>query len=169
MIFCGDYESAARRAIKKGGLYAKELPAFFHIMIETFHRGVALYAMAQKKNGLRYRVRAEKIRKTMMKWMKCGNPNVVYFVEFLTAEHFALKSKLDKAEEHYRKAIVFTARTGHLHHSGLFNERYADFLHIKRKDVNEAKYRLGESIRYYEEWGASGKVQQLKDRVASLE
>ena len=168
MIFCGDYEAAAKRAIKKGGKFEKELPAFFMIMIETFHRGVALYAMAQKKKRLKYRARAETIRKTMMKWLKRGNPNVAYFVEFLTAEHYALGSHLDKAEDHYRKAIVFTARTGHLHHSGLFNERYADFLLNKRKDVNEAKYRLGEAIRYYEEWGATGKVQQLKDRVTSL-
>ncbi|CAJ1947917.1 unnamed protein product [Cylindrotheca closterium] len=168
MIFCGDYESAATRAIKKAGKYEKALPGFFMIMIETFHRAVALYAMAQKTKRLKYRSRADAIRKTMMKWMKRGNPNVVYFVEFLTAEHYALASKLDKAEEHYRKSIVFTARTGYLHHSGLFNERYADFLLSKRKDVNEAKYRLEEAIRYYEEWGATGKVQQLKDRLTSL-
>jgi hypothetical protein len=168
IIFSGDYESAAKRAIKKGGMYEKELPAFFMIMIETFHRGVALYAMAQKTKRRKYRARAEIIRKTMMKWMRRGNPNVTYFVQFLTAEHYALGSKLDKAEEHYRKAIVFTARTGHLHHSGLFNERYADFLLNARKDVNEAKYRLGEAIRYYEEWGATGKVQQLKDRVTKV-
>lgn len=170
MLFCGDYEGAAKRACKHAGKFEKDLPSFFMGMIECFHRGVALYTMTRKKKvGLQYRARAERIRQTMKAWMKAGNPNVTYFVEFLAAEHYTLNGKLGKAEDKYQKAIVFTARTGHLHHTALFNERYADFWQYKRKDLNEARYRLGEAIRSYEEWGATGKVQQLKDRLAHLQ
>lgn len=170
LLFGSDYEAAAERHLKHGNLYEKERPAFFLIMIETFHRAVALYAMAHKKKGSRkYKAPAEKIRKTIRKWKESGNPNVTYYVTFLDAEHYALsKSKLDEAEENYRQAIVFAARSGHLHHSGLFSERYADFLLSKRKDVTEAKYRFGEAIRYFEEWGAAGKVQQLRELVNRL-
>jgi hypothetical protein len=58
-------------------------------------------------------------------------------------------------------------RTGHLHHAALFIERYAYFLLQQkegpRSDVadEEAKYRVDEGIRLYQEWGAMANVEYL--------
>jgi hypothetical protein len=89
----------------------------------------------------------------------------------LSAEQAALKKTKQKyAEALYRKAITLAARTGHLHHAALFFERYAyiSFFLLQQKegprsDVvdEEAKYRIDEAIRLYQEWGAMAKVELL--------
>jgi hypothetical protein len=52
-----------------------------------------------------------------------------------------------------------------MHHAALCNERYADFLLQELSDEEEAKYRMEEAIRFYEEWGAVGKVGMLKKHL----
>mmetsp|Transcript_33625 Transcript_33625/g.81470 ORF Transcript_33625/g.81470 Transcript_33625/m.81470 type:complete len:1082 (-) Transcript_33625:65-3310(-) len=168
MLFSSNYSNAADRALKYKDRFEKKMPTFFQGMIETFHRGVSLYAMAHQTKKRRYISSANSVRKTIGKWVKKGNPNVVYYYAFLCAEHFALKQQAAKAEEKYQKAILFAARSGILHHAALFNERYADFLVGCNRDKDEIEYRLKESTRYYEEWGAKGKVQQLRKRLEEL-
>jgi len=57
---------------------------------------------------------------------------------------------------------IYAARTGHLSHAALCNERYSDFLLNELHDAQEAKYRMDEAIRFYEDWGAYAKVDGLK-------
>jgi hypothetical protein len=83
----------------------------------------------------------------------------------LSAEQAALSKNYTRAEEKYKKAIVLAARTGRMHHAALCNERYADFLLQELSDEEEAKYRMEEAIRFYEEWGAVGKVEMLKKHL----
>ena len=85
-----------------------------------------------------------------------------HYDSFLSAEHAALSHDFDKAEVQYQQSIKQAARTGHLHHAGLFNERYAEFLKHHRKDAEEANYRISEAIRWYGEWGAQRKVEMLQ-------
>eukprot|EP00980_Cylindrotheca_fusiformis_P015975 scaffold4690_cov116-Cylindrotheca_fusiformis.AAC.5 len=157
-----DIEAAAKRAIKDGDKFEKLCPAFFLIMIETFHRAIALFAMARRTKKRKYRTRATKLAKRIEFWVQNGNPNVGHYHMTLLAEQAALNKKCDLVEENYKNAIVLAARSGHLHHTGLINERYAEFLLEERLDEQESKYRLGEAIRFYEEWGAFGKVEALK-------
>eukprot|EP00980_Cylindrotheca_fusiformis_P023735 scaffold10881_cov138-Cylindrotheca_fusiformis.AAC.3 len=157
-----DFEMAAERAIEDGDKYEKLVPAIFHIMIEAFHRAVALYASARRTKKRKYRVHANKLAKRIEKWMKSGNPNVKYYYLLLSAEKAALNKKFDAAEENYKNAIVLTEQSGHMHHAGLCNERYADFLLQEKDDKVGAKHRLSEAIRFYEAWGAVGKTEKLK-------
>ena len=84
----------------------------------------------------------------------------------LNAEHSALSKKtVDEADELYQRAIDASDSLGHLQHSGLFNERYADFLLEKRASKEYSQVRLKEAIRYYKEWGAVRKVQTLESRL----
>lgn len=53
------------------------------------------------------------------------------------------------------------ARTGHLQHSALFNDRYADYLLSEVGDNEEAQYRKKEAIRFYKDWGAEAKASML--------
>lgn len=155
-------EAAADRAIKVGDKFEKLAPGIFLGMIEVFHRAVALYALARQTKKRKYKAPANKLSKKIEKWMNGGNPNVKYYHLLLSAEKAALSKNYDIAEERYKEAIILAARTGHLHHAGLCNERYADFLLKEVSNIDEAKYRAGEAIRFYEEWGVLGKVERLK-------
>ena len=154
-----DDQSAAERSLESQ--LAKVSPGYYARMIETFHRGVCLYVAARRTKSRKYKRQAKKIRKVLRKWNKVGNPNVAYYCIFLDAEHAALKGQYEEAENQYLKAIQFAARSGFLHHAALFNELYSDFLFRQRGDREEAKYRLEQAIRYYEDWGAFGKVELL--------
>jgi hypothetical protein len=49
--FVGNFEQATKLAIQEGDNFSKVLPGDLMIMMETFHRGVALYAMALRTQG----------------------------------------------------------------------------------------------------------------------
>ncbi|KAL3938885.1 MAG: hypothetical protein SGBAC_006285 [Bacillariaceae sp.] len=164
-LFYGEYQRAADSALKREKDFDKAFSSHAIVMIECFHRGVALYAMARKSKNRKYRTAAAKVRKTVKRWSKNGNPNVKHYDSFLSAEHAALTNNFDEAEVHYKNSIKLAARTGHLHHAGLFNERYSDFLKVVRKDPEEANYRISEAIRWYGEWGALRKVEMLQNTL----
>eukprot|EP00980_Cylindrotheca_fusiformis_P013392 scaffold3410_cov141-Cylindrotheca_fusiformis.AAC.35 len=157
-----DIEAAAKRAIKHGDKFTKLAPGVFLIMFETFHRAIALFAMARRTKKRNYRIKANKLAQRIEGWVRSGNPNVGHYHMALLAEQAALNKKFDLAEDSYKNAIVLAARSGHMHHAALINERYAEFLREELLDEQESKYRVGEAIRFYEEWGASGKVESLK-------
>ena len=101
-IFFGDMESAANLAIDSNGKYAKAAPGFFLNQMETFHRGVALYAFARQTQKRKYKKYAKKVLKTITKWNKAGNPNVKHYYLFLSAEQAALDKKFAIAEQFYK-------------------------------------------------------------------
>ncbi|KAL3934740.1 MAG: hypothetical protein SGBAC_009606 [Bacillariaceae sp.] len=160
-----DDPSFADRAIKDRDVFSKYCGEDPNIIIETFHRGVCLYTAACRTKKRRYKKYAMVVRKTIAKWKQAGNPNVIYYCFFLDAMHFALKGKHDQADALFQKAIVFVCRSGYLHHAGLFNELYAEFLRDALGDSSEYEFRMFEAIRCYRDWGALAKVQILKKRL----
>ena len=86
-----------------------------------------------------------------------------HYLMLLDAEDAALNKKINDAHENYRKSIIHAGRSGELHHAGMFNERYADFLLTICNDTDEARYRLEEAIRYYKDWRAPGKVAEMEE------
>eukprot|EP00980_Cylindrotheca_fusiformis_P025741 scaffold14558_cov137-Cylindrotheca_fusiformis.AAC.6 len=160
-----DLEAAAKRAIKDGDKFAKLSPGTLNNMHETFHRAVALFAMARRTRKRKYRTHANKLANRIRCWMRSGNPNVRHYHMALMAEQAALGKKYDLAEENYKNAISLAARTGHMHDAALINERYAEFLHEELSDEQESMYRLGEAIRFYEAWGAFGKAEVLQKQL----
>jgi predicted ATPase len=166
MVFFGDFEAAAKLALARGDKYEKAAPGYFLGMMETFHRGVALYAMARRTKKRKYKTAAKGILKTIATWAKSGNPNVKHYHSLLMAEQAALDMKYKAAESLYKDAVVLSARTGHLHHAGLINERYSDFLLQELGDEEEASFRRGEAIRYYKEWGADAMVERMTNPLS---
>ncbi|CAJ1947731.1 unnamed protein product [Cylindrotheca closterium] len=165
LIFHGEYEAAAERAISKGDLFAKQSPLMFFNMSETFNRGVALYVMAQKTNKRVYKKEAKSIRKQVDKWAKSGNPNVGHFSLLLQAEQEALEKKHDAADESYRKAITAATKGNYLQYMALFHERYSDFLLNVQSSKEDSAHHLNEAARYFEEWGATTRAQSLRDSL----
>lgn len=160
-----DIDKAADRALEFEDKFSRDAPAMFLGIMETFHRAVALYAMARKTRKRRYKQQAKILRRRIEKWLDDGNPNVKHYEIFLNAEQAALDNRVDLADTRYRRAIVYAARTGHLHHTALFNERYAQFLQDVKGDENEASHRIHEAIRFYREWGAFAKASELQSEV----
>ncbi|KAL3928585.1 MAG: hypothetical protein SGBAC_012588 [Bacillariaceae sp.] len=160
-----DDPSFADRAIKDRELFSEYCGNDPNLFIETFHRGVCLYTAACRTKKRKYKKHALMVRKTIAKWKQAGNPNVLYYCLFLDAMHFALQRKHNQADALFKKAIVFVCRSGYLHHAGLFNELYAEFLMNEIGDSSEYEYRIFEAIRYYGDWGALAKVEILKKRL----
>lgn len=160
-----DYEVSAQRALKVGETHAKIGPAIFLNQIESFHRAAALYAAAIKTKKRKYRSAANKIRKRLGKLVQYGNTTVHYYHMFLTAEQLSLEKRVREAQMKYEQAIMVVGRLGHLHHLGLLNERYSDFLSRDLSLEKESRFHLEKAIGYYMEWGAVHKVQALESRL----
>ena len=164
LVLFGDFESAAKVAIEIGN---KKLHVGNPVFIrERFLRSIALYAMARETRKRKYKRYANKLRQTIVAWMKKGNPNVKHYLSLLNAEHAALEKKLEVAKTYYREAIVLAARSGHLHDAGLSSERYADLLCQESQIEGDSNYQLKQAIKFYDDWGAKAKVQLLELRVS---
>eukprot|EP00980_Cylindrotheca_fusiformis_P027450 scaffold20461_cov117-Cylindrotheca_fusiformis.AAC.13 len=159
-----DFEAAAKTALHDGDKFSKLSPGSFQNMRGTFNRAIALFAMAQRTRKRVYRNLANKLASQIKGWVRGGNPNVRHYHLALMAEQAALSKKYIQAEENYKNAIALAARTGHMHDTALINERYAEFLHEELSDEQESKYRIGEAIRFYKEWGAFGKAEALQQQ-----
>ena len=161
-----DYEVSAKRALEIGEIYAKLAPVNSWNLIESFHRGVALYDVALRTKQRKYKRAANGIRKRMESWAKYGNTTIQYFSLLLTAEQLALEKKHDEAKLKYEEALEGVGKLGHLHHLGLVNERYSEFLLKELSMEEESRSRLEESLRYYKEWGlVSNRVTKLESRL----
>jgi len=160
-----DYEVSAKRALMIGETHAKIAPANFWNQIESFHRGVALYAAAIKTKKGKYKRAGNKIRKKLATLTQYDNTTIQYYYMFLTAEHLALNKNYKAAKMQYERAIEAVGKLGHLHHLGLLNERYSDFLLRELSLEKESRYRLEQAIGYYKEWGAVHKVKALESRL----
>ncbi|KAL3933974.1 MAG: hypothetical protein SGBAC_010167 [Bacillariaceae sp.] len=163
-LFFGDLEQAGELALRIEGNFRRCLPNHLVEMLETFHCAVALYAMARKTKKRKYKRLAIKLRKRITKWLQRGNPNVQHYALFLRGEQSALDGNAEAASKGFQEAIRLAARTGHMHHAALFNERYSDFLRYTTKDEDNAEFRMQEAIRFYGEWGAEGVVKALSAR-----
>lgn len=135
---------------------------------------------------------AKKPLSRIKKWAEQGNPNVRHYESLLDAEFAAYQGRSNVAKKHYETAAIFADRGAFLHDSALINERYGKYLiylaqqHEKRRRDNvtlpndavgtavaterrnaraardEAKFRLLEAIKYYQEWGAYVKADCLE-------
>ena len=170
LLFFGDHEARIELLMgkEKGNSYAEQLQGYFVGRIETFHRGIAWFAMAQKTGIRKYKAEAIKVMKLVAKWAKAGDPNVQHYNFMMKAEHAVMSKKYDKADELYKQAISHAVRNDHLHHAALFHERFADYRLNARGNRNDGRYHLEQAIRYYREWGAIGKALHLKNNLATI-
>jgi hypothetical protein len=162
LVYDADYERAARLSLRRGETFQQAFPGNPLTMLETFYRGIAFYAMARKTQRRKFKKQAQKILKTVEMWLSQGNPNVQHYFILLKAEQAAIQKKIKEAESLYNQAIAYAARTGHLHHAALSSERYADFLVHTKSDIENTRYRVKETLRFYKIWGAGRKIRLLE-------
>ncbi|KAL3932910.1 MAG: hypothetical protein SGBAC_010631, partial [Bacillariaceae sp.] len=169
LLFHGDYSTAAEKAIERGDSYQKMVPANIANIFEALHRGLALYAMVSRTSNKKYKKEAKRVRRMITKWVVAiDNPDLNYFKTVLDAEHFAVEKKYEEADRHYGEAIKSATSRDHLHHAGLFRERYAEYLLRERSNRRKSKEQLREALDYYKQWGADGKIKALQSKLAVL-
>jgi len=167
LLFFGDHEARTNRLFgeEKGKTYFEVVRGHIIGHIDTFHRGIAWFAMARQKGKRKYRAKACKIKKLVAKWAKKGDPNVKHYHRMLDAELAALNKNYEMADQLYKDAIALAARTGHLHHTALFNERFAEYRLEVHGDHDDSRYHLQQAIKFYTEWGAVGKAEELNNNL----
>jgi GAF domain-containing protein/HPt (histidine-containing phosphotransfer) domain-containing protein/two-component sensor histidine kinase len=100
-------------------------------------------------------------------WVRAAESNFLALEQLLRAELHAARDEAAAALTAYDGAVEAAAVAGARHHLALAHERAGRFqLRAKRKNL--AQLSLDAAARQYEQWGATGKVQQLSQEFPEL-
>ena len=134
----------------------------FVFLLYQFYKGLTFYGLAIKLNQRKYRVRAEKVRRYMLKLDQNGCPTATIFLALLNAERsFLLSEHASEVEKAYTHAIRVAANYGFVNYEGLANHLACEaFL---QNGVPVRPY-FDRAIVCYKEWGAHNKVERLETR-----
>lgn len=166
-LFFGQHKLAADSALERGDEFPEVISGSW-VMIEAFHRAIALYAVARRSSDSKYLKEANKLRLRISKWA-IENPNVKYYDHCLQAEQAAIKRIYKLAKEQFTEAINIAARSGCFHHAGLFNERLADMFENDAMDDDMAFHYMKDAMKWYAKWGADLKAELLDTLVTKKE
>jgi hypothetical protein len=169
LTYFGDYVTYADMVIKVGHDHLQK----FHVassynIWDTFIKGVSCFGAAQETRKKKYAKMAQIFRSKIKKWLDTGNPNVKHYSLLLDAEWMALKGKKNDAVKQYEAAILLAARGGYQHDAALATERFGEFYLKVMGDRDDAAYQIGQSIKYWGEWGAVAKVHHLEQKYGDL-
>ena len=114
----------------------------------------------------KWKRRGVRATKTIRTWVKGGNVNLVHILHLLDAELAVLNGYDRLAEDGYQLAINTASAKGFLQDVALSHELASSYLN-NRGDSFQGGYHMEQAIRYYSEWGATAKVDQLKKRLAA--
>ena len=112
-----------------------------------------------KKRGIR-------VMKIIRGWVELGNPNVIHLLHLLEAELAILNGYDRLVEDSYQLAINTASANGFIQDKALSHELVSSYL-TNRGDSSQGAYHMEQAIKYYSEWGAKAKVDQLKKRLAA--
>lgn len=74
-----------------------------------------------------------------------------------------MSGNLVLASNHYKNAIRLAGRRGFISDQAMAHERFGEHM-LTLDDTNDAIYHITRAIQLYEEWGAEGKVAQVKEQ-----
>ena len=162
-----EYVIGAELAIKRGEEFLSNFPHQPIGIWDTYLRGLCLYAAAKLTGKRKYRRHAKKVRATIEKWVRQGNPNVRHHATLLAAEDLSLQKKFKEARQSYESSIVAASRGGFIHDAAIANERYALCLSVELNDAESAQYHFDSAKQLYNEWGATSIADGLEKFKAS--
>jgi hypothetical protein len=137
-------------------------------MWDTFTKGVSCFAAAQETRKKKYFKMGQIFCAKIKKWLDMGNPNVKQYGLLLDAECFAFQGRKYEAMKQYEAAILLAARGGYQQDAALATERFREFYLRVMGEREDAAYHIGQSIKYWGEWGAMAKVRHLQEKYADL-
>lgn len=168
--FLGRHIENADDVLEQGqGFYDKNLFGWPGVSWCQFLTAVSCYAAYHKKRENKYLKVAKLLTKKANADMNGGNPNVVHYAMFLTAEELALKKRqFPEAVKKFEATIFLAARNGCIHDAAFACERLAE-LHLRVKnDTAEAKYQITQAMKYYGDWGAQAKIRMLEKKYDDI-
>ena len=163
----GDYQTCADLALDTVDEAIKRLPAQPANCRARFNAGVAGLIMAQRRpHQKKYKRLGTKNASVISSWSRKGNPNCLHLDAFLDAEKARTDSKTNASIKSYESAIVLAGRQGFIHDQALAAERYADLL-LELGWKDQAVHQMRDAMKWYQEWGATSKVNQLESQLSS--
>jgi hypothetical protein len=124
------------------------------------YTGLAAFAVGHARGKKKYLQLGTKILKQVKADVKQGSVNAHPILSLLEAEQSRSQGKYDEA-------IKLCARSGLIQHEAYMYER-AGLAMLDQKDDGGAEYYLSLALELYNDWGALGKVFQLKSQYAFL-
>ena len=117
----------------------------------------------------------------MKNWIGQGNPNLGHYDSLLDAELAAYEGRTLLAKNYFDTAVIMASQGGFIHDCALFNERYAEFLihsipspqnksenpSNNSKRMQDAAFRIQQSIDLYREWEAYAKAECLERQYSN--
>ena len=168
--YCGEYNVGATLAFDWGDLAIKLLPGHPINFVVLFASSLSCLAMARKTGKKRFLAKGKHFHRIVKHWSEkqaTHNPNCVHHEVLLEAEMAALANKRKAAYKLFESAVLLSGRRGMIHDQALASERFAEFC-LEQNDQDEAKYRIGEAMKLYKEWGARYKTGLLRSKFESL-
>jgi len=123
---------------------------------------LAAFRLARTKGNRNLNLRSigKKVLKGYEKELKSGNVNAHPIYLMLEAES-------SPSKENYDKAIRGCARLGLIHYEAYLCERAAEMF-LEQNDNGRAEYYMAQAYILFDDWGAKGKVNRMKDEHAEL-
>ena len=139
-----------------------------HPIYRMYDSLARLGSYPQADNSLRKRIlkRVRNNQKMLKNWAKHAPMNYLHKYHLVEAELIRISGG-DKAFDYYDMAIKEALDNEYIQEAALGNERTATFW-LDRGKENLAKAYMGDAIRCYSRWGATGKVECLKKKYPSL-
>jgi len=135
---------------------------------DYFPFGLCSFVMARRTNKNKYKHEANLIRAELQHLVKNKCINFIHMLSILDGEYFAMIGKPKLARESYERAVIEAVRAGYLQNAGVASSRLSDFF-LEHGDPSEAKYRWEQSIKYYQDWGATKVVEMMSSKLRSFD
>ncbi len=135
----------------------------------TFFRGVLAAQLATRTRGRERRRHVRMLRRCLRRvrvWARLG-PDFRHMALLLEAERLRLRRRSAEALRGYAKALERASEQGYAHHAAFCHERRAKLL-IELRRGTEATTALRQATALYEEWGALGKAEALRQLRSEL-
>ncbi len=138
---------------------------FVHIADHMFYRGVAASSLAWDSRGAsrsRYLRELRAARAWLSRWARYS-PDLVHMEGFLAAEVSDHRGRREESKRLYERCFERAVSRGFLHMAALASERGAQAAaRHERRSLLSAD--LGMATQFYQRWGATGKVELLRQR-----
>lgn len=162
---CGELDEAFQN-IQEAENYLPDMPGAISLVEHNFYSSLitlSLYRDAEAVEQAEYLDHIKSKQKQMKTWTENCSENFQNKYFLIEAEIARVSSNESAAINYYDKAIVSARENGFIQNEALANELFANFW-LEKGNLNTSRLHLAESIRLYGAWGASNKIDSLRDK-----
>ncbi|WP_437641732.1 AAA family ATPase [Sorangium sp. So ce854] len=146
------------------------LPTHAKVPDATFYAGLMRLAAWESAEGAERKEHEEHIERLlgrMKRWADAGPENVLHKHLLLLAEKARVEGRMAEAMDLYERGIEAARQADYINHQALGNELYGRFWLAQGRGEFAGIF-LRRAMYLYERWGASAKVEALREELAPL-